>query len=511
MRLNRFLAAAGIGSRRHCDELIAAGRVTINGKTCTDFSAQPGGRDHVKVNGKLVHVAPPLTIMLHKPAGFVSTRRDPHVRDTVFDLLPAKFSRLFNIGRLDAQTEGLLLLTSDGDLAQSLTHPRYKIEKEYEVTLDRPWDPELASKLLRGIFLDGERARIARLHSVSPVRLRVVLRQGINRQIRRMFEAVGYRVKDLIRVRIANLRLGDLPRGHWRPLTKRELESLRGELREPPRRRRAPPSTMKLDDCNALITGASAGIGREFARQLAGRARSMILVARRDERLIELADQLQREHPKLLVHIRKVDLADLGQLQAFLEQLDREKLEVDLLINNAGLGDSGPFAESDPDRNKEMTVVNVTTLTLVTRHLLPRMIAQHRGAILNVSSSAGFLPIPGSAVYAATKAYVTSFSEALRAELYGTGVSVCALCPGPVVTEFQQVAKREGVQPDMGPQFLVVTVEQVVRDALAALEADQPLVIPGFAMKLLMLLVRLMPMPLLRWVARMSPRKRGVV
>ena len=141
MRLNRFLAAAGIGSRRHCDELIAAGRVTINGKICTDFSAQPDARDHVKVNGKLVHVAPPLTIMLHKPAGFVSTRKDPHVRDTVFDLLPAKFSGLFNIGRLDAQTEGLLLLTNDGDLAQSLTHPRYKIEKEYEVTLDRPWDP----------------------------------------------------------------------------------------------------------------------------------------------------------------------------------------------------------------------------------------------------------------------------------------------------------------------------------------------------------------------------------
>ena len=98
-----------------------------------------------------------------------------------------------------------------------------------------------------------------------------------------------------------------------------------------------------------------------------------------------------------------------------------------------------------------MTVVNVETLTLITRHLLPRMIAQHRGAILNVSSSAGFLPIPGSAVYAATKAYVTSFSEALRAELRGTGVSVCALCPGPVVTEFQQVAKREGMKPDIGP------------------------------------------------------------
>jgi 23S rRNA pseudouridine2605 synthase len=228
MRLNRFLAAAGIGSRRHCDELIAAGRVAINGKTCTDFSMQPGGRDHVKVDGKLIHLAPPLTIMLHKPAGFVSTRSDPQVRDTVFDLLPAKFSRLFNIGRLDAQTEGLLLLTNDGSLAQRLTHPRYKIEKEYEVTLDRSWDPALASKLLRGNFLDGERARIVRLHSTSPVHLRVVLRQGINRQIRRMFEAVGYHVKVLVRIRIGPVRLGDLPRGHWRALTKRELKSLEG-------------------------------------------------------------------------------------------------------------------------------------------------------------------------------------------------------------------------------------------------------------------------------------------
>ena len=225
MRLNRFLAAAGLGSRRHCDELIAAGRVTINGKTCTDFSVEPNPRDHVKVNGKLVHVAPPLTIMLHKPAGFVSTRRDPRVRDTIFDLLPAKFSRLFNIGRLDAQTEGLLLLTNDGDLAQRLTHPRYEIEKEYEVILDRPWDPGLTSKLLRGIFLDGQRAQIAQLHSISPVHLRVVLAQGINRQIRRMFEAVGYRVKRLVRIRIGPVRIGELPRGHWRALRKRELES----------------------------------------------------------------------------------------------------------------------------------------------------------------------------------------------------------------------------------------------------------------------------------------------
>ena len=227
MRLNRFLAAAGVGSRRYCDELIAAGRIIINGKICTNFSAQPTAGDSVKVDGKLLHAQPPLTIMLHKPAGFVSTRKDVHALDTIFDLLPQRFSGLFNVGRLDAQTEGLLLLTSDGDLAQRLIHPRYKIDKEYEVKLDRAWDRALAPKLLKGIFLDGERARIERLRSLTPTRLRVVLRQGINRQIRRMFDAVGYQVRHLARIRIANLRLGDLPRGHWRSLRKREIESLR--------------------------------------------------------------------------------------------------------------------------------------------------------------------------------------------------------------------------------------------------------------------------------------------
>jgi 23S rRNA pseudouridine2605 synthase len=207
--------------------LIAAGRVTINGRVCTDFSAQPSARDHVKVDGKLVHANRPLHIVMNKPAGFVSTRSDPHARDTIFDLLPPKFSRLFNVGRLDAQSEGLLILTNDGDLMQRLTHPRYKIDKEYELTLDRRWDAALAPKLLRGMILDGQRAKIARLHSLTPTCLRVVLRQGINRQIRRMFYEIGYEVKGLLRVRVGNLHLGDLPRGHWRPLTKSELEALR--------------------------------------------------------------------------------------------------------------------------------------------------------------------------------------------------------------------------------------------------------------------------------------------
>ena len=238
MRLNRFLASAGIGSRRKCDQLIAEGRVTINGQVCTNFSAQPGPRDHVKVRGKLVHANLPVTIALNKPAGFVCTCSDPNARDTIFDLLPAKLPRLFNVGRLDVSSEGLLILTNNGDLAQRLSHPRFKVEKEYEVTLDKKWDAALAPKLLRGIFLDGKRAQIAKLRPITPIKLRVVLRQGINRQIRRMFEAIDYRVKNLTRIRIGEIRLGELPSGHCRPLSKREIDSLTQTDAAPQLRRR---------------------------------------------------------------------------------------------------------------------------------------------------------------------------------------------------------------------------------------------------------------------------------
>lgn len=265
---------------------------------------------------------------------------------------------------------------------------------------------------------------------------------------------------------------------------------------------------MKLNGCNALITGASAGIGREFARQLAARAKSLILVARREQKLSELRDELNQQHPNLAVIVRRTDLANLIEVNELLAWLDHESIDIDVLINNAGLGDSGSFTTSDPVRNEQMTLVNIASLTTITRHLLPRMIASRTGGgILNVSSSAGFLPVPDFAVYAATKAYVTSFSEALRAELRGTGVSVCALCPGPVHTEFQEVAKRPRAQPDTGPEFVFVPVEQVVREAIAALEANRPLVIPGFSVKLVMLLVRIMPMPVLRLLTRLLPRR----
>src|SRR6266702_1093807 len=258
---------------------------------------------------------------------------------------------------------------------------------------------------------------------------------------------------------------------------------------------------MKLDGDSALITGASAGLGCEFARQLAGRMRSLILLARREQQLNELRDELTQQHPNLVVHVRRTDLAEPRQLKDLMAWLDHEKIDVHLLINNAGLGDIGSFATSDSRRNEQIMLVNMVALTSLTRHLLPQMIARKRGGILNVSSSAGFLPIPNFAVYAATKAYVTSFSEALRAELRGTGVSVCALCPGPVHTEIQEVANRPDAQREDGPEFVHVSVEQVVRDALTALEADRPLVIPGLPMKIGMFLVRITPMPILRWAS----------
>src|SRR5437870_5680218 len=171
---------------------------------------------------------------------------------------------------------------------------------------------------------------------------------------------------------------------------------------------------MKIENCDALITGSSAGIGREFARQLAGRAGTLVLVARRRQRLEELRDELTRRDPNLKVHIRATDLADKVQIYALLEWLEREKIQIDLLINNAGLGDLGPFATSDLERVEQIILVNTLAPTLLTRRLLPAMITKKRGAILNVSSLAGFLPIAEFSVYAATKAYLTSFSEGLR-------------------------------------------------------------------------------------------------
>lgn len=238
MRLNRFLAAAGLGSRRACEAIITAGRVSINGHVIVNLATTVGPADAVKVDHRAVQVQRAVYVMLNKPPGFLSSRTDPRQRDTVFDLLPADFPRVFHVGRLDQDSEGLLLLTNDGDLSLQLTHPRYKIDKEYEVLLDRPFDMELAERLLDGVFIPIEnqeesqppkrvRAKAEAVHKLGAQKLKVILRQGLKRQIRLMFSGVGYEVKRLQRVRLGPLKLGRLKSGEWRHLDAGEVAALR--------------------------------------------------------------------------------------------------------------------------------------------------------------------------------------------------------------------------------------------------------------------------------------------
>ena len=261
----------------------------------------------------------------------------------------------------------------------------------------------------------------------------------------------------------------------------------------------------RLDDCFVVITGASAGIGAEFARQLAPRARALVIVARRRDRLESLHRELLALNHALSIEIRETDLSDLGQTTQLAQWLGQQP--IDVLINNAGLGDLGSFAKADPQRVNEQVQVNVLALTALTRAVLPRMIAQRRGGILNVSSSASFLPLPGFAVYASTKAYVTSFSEAIRAETRRCGIAVTALCPGPVETEFTQVAHRGTARRQLGSSLAHVPVEKVVRAGLRGLERDKAIVIPGVVMKTAMTITRMLPLALLRVAAPMTEHR----
>jgi short-subunit dehydrogenase len=252
-------------------------------------------------------------------------------------------------------------------------------------------------------------------------------------------------------------------------------------------------------ECTVLITGASAGIGREFARQLAPVVNTMVLVARRNDRLEALELELKIVNPHLEVFCRQLDLRDQIELERFCDWLDESGLSVDLLVNNAGLGDRGAFIDGEWARLHAMLQVNIAALTYLTYRILPSMRKTGCGAILNVSSAAGFLPMPNLAVYAATKAYVTSFSEALRAELRNSNISVTALCPGPVPTEFDDTASRtpQGYLSPM-PELFTVSVQEVVRTALHAVSRDRARVIPGTFVNLTMTTLAFIPMFLKR-------------
>lgn len=226
VRLQKVLAAAGFGSRRACEELIEAGRVTVDGSVALLGRRVDPAVARVEVDGVRIGVAPGLVYyLLNKPVGVVTTADDPQGRPTVVDLVPAE-PRVFPVGRLDAGTEGLLLLTNDGDLAHRLTHPSMGVEKEYLAEVEGTPSPGDIRRLREGVVLDDGVTAPAAASLVPPNAVRLTIHEGRNRQVRRMCEAVGHPVVRLVRVRIGPLADRRLPPGRWRPLTTEEVRAL---------------------------------------------------------------------------------------------------------------------------------------------------------------------------------------------------------------------------------------------------------------------------------------------
>lgn len=198
----------------------------MNGQRVTKLATRVGPKDSVSIGGKKVNAERPLTAMLHKPKGYICSTVEEGGAKTIYDLLPPEWPRVFYIGRLDMDSEGLLLLTNNGDLAQKLSHPSYKLPKIYEVRLNREFDFADTDKLRNGMLLEGKLGRFDAIHRLSSHVYKVVLSQGLKRQIRLMFEAIGYNVERLIRTQIGSLSLGDLPPGKWKIINEYDVERL---------------------------------------------------------------------------------------------------------------------------------------------------------------------------------------------------------------------------------------------------------------------------------------------
>jgi 23S rRNA pseudouridine2605 synthase len=225
MRLNAYLARAGVASRRKADELIKAGRVTVNGEP-GQLNTFVRSDDRVAVDGRPVEKQRLSYVLMHKPPGVVTTASDPHARRTVLDLVPA-VPRVVPVGRLDADTTGVLLLTNDGELAHRLAHPRYGVEKAYEAEVERELDDEALQRLRDGIELEDGRTAPAGARRLGPRRVELVLHEGRKHQVKRMLDAVGAPVVQLHRSRYAGLGVDGLAPGEWRELTPAEVEGLR--------------------------------------------------------------------------------------------------------------------------------------------------------------------------------------------------------------------------------------------------------------------------------------------
>lgn len=235
VRLQKLISQAGVASRRTAEKLIAEGRVTVNGEAVREMGTKADpARDDIRVDGRRIKSAERLRyILLYKPSGYVTTRSDPQRRRTVIDLLHGVREYVYPVGRLDYDTQGLLLLTNDGDLAAKLTHPRHEVDRTYEAQVAGMPDDDAIHRLRRGIPLDGRRTRPADVLLVNKGRrdpdgvLIITIREGRNRQVRRMLEAVGHPVQSLRRLRFGPLGLRGLKPGEWRELTSDEVEKLK--------------------------------------------------------------------------------------------------------------------------------------------------------------------------------------------------------------------------------------------------------------------------------------------
>jgi len=276
-----------------------------------------------------------------------------------------------------------------------------------------------------------------------------------------------------------------------------------GSMTQPP----APPA-LNMRTSTALITGASSGIGESLARQLAAHGAHLILVARTEDRLHALAAELGARY-RVQVHVLPADLNRPGAAAELHAAVQARGLNVDILVNNAGLGGYGEFSTQPADEIDRMIAVNISALTGLTRAFLPDMLARGRGRVLNVASTAAFQPGPLMAVYYATKAYVLSFSEAVAEEVAGSGVSVTALCPGPVQTGFQAVSRLGESDLLSGPARLVIlSADEVARQGVRGLLVGQRVVVAGRLNRVQTLLPRLLPRAVVtRLIGRVQARR----
>ena len=265
-----------------------------------------------------------------------------------------------------------------------------------------------------------------------------------------------------------------------------------------------------LDGGSVLVTGASSGIGRELAVLLAARARTLMLLARRTTLLEQLRDGLLARNPGLEVLVMRVDLSDEREVDRVASEVRERIGRVDVLVNNAGVGDQALFDRSDWERTRQVLLTNVFAVAHLTALLVPSMVERGRGGVLNIGSGAGLTVMPASAAYCASKHFVDGFSEALRADLAGTGVVVTQVCPGPVHSEFDELAGTVGGMAGGPPQFLRISAARCAKDAIAGFERGEALVFPGRAYRITMMMAPLLPRGLQRrQAARAASRVRG--